>query len=99
MTSWNGPLTVENIFHQFYVLETFRDTIKAKNPSDKFNVELQVPKEGKGVFWSLAYKSLNALEKLQIKLKNWCISPSVCYLCLRNAESLDHFLLHCPYAS
>lgn len=49
-----------------------------------------------GLFlWSLAYRSLNTHDKLQSKLKSSFLSLSICFLCMKDMESLDHLFLHC----
>ena len=57
----------------------------------------KIPKKVKFFLWSLAYRSLNTHEKLQRKIQNTLISPSMCCLCAKDEETLDHLFLHCPF--
>lgn len=62
-------------------------------------MKIQYPKKIKVSFGGLSHKSLNTHDNLQKRLRKRCISPSVCYLCLSSAESMDHLFLHCPFAT
>lgn len=60
--------------------------------------KLKISKKVKFFLWSLAYRSLNIQNKLQRKFPNGSLSPSICYLCLKEAEAFDHLFLHCDFA-
>lgn len=59
----------------------------------------EIPKKVKVFLWSLVYRSLNTQDYLQKKCKNWTIPPSVCSMCNRDGESLDHLFIHCPFVA
>ena len=54
----------------------------------------KIPKKVKFFLWSLAYRSLNTHEKLQKKFQYTMLSPSMCRLCFKEEETLDHLFLH-----
>ena len=43
--------------------------------------------------WLLAYRSLNTHEKLPKKFKYTMLSPSMCCLCFKEEETLDHLFM------
>lgn len=52
----------------------------------------------KSFLWSLAYRSIDTQDKLPRKLQYSSLSPSVCFICLKNEEAIDHLFLHCDFA-
>lgn len=67
-------------------------------PLPKLIWKFKVPKKVIFLLWSVAHRSLNTHERLQNRCPNLALCPSACPLCLQNEESLDHILLHCPFA-
>ena len=59
----------------------------------------KIPRKTKFFLWSLPYRSLNTQDKLQRKFPNCNLSPSMCPLCQKEAETLDHIFLLCEFAS
>lgn len=57
------------------------------------------PKKVRVFLWSLAHREVNTHDLLQRRCVSWVLSPSVCLLCLKIAESLEHLLIHCPFTS
>ena len=47
--------------------------------------------------WLLAYRSLNIHEKIQKKFQHTMLNPSMCCLCFKDEETLDHLFLHCTF--
>ena len=48
---------------------------------------------------SLAHRSLNTYDLLQIKCAHWVVPPSVCFMCRQNTESIyDHLFIHCSFS-
>ena len=57
----------------------------------------KIPKKMKFFLWPLAYRNLNTHEKLQKKVQNTTLSPSMCCLCFKEEETLDHLFLQSVY--
>lgn len=92
--------TPRSIHNQVSLAEVERNFSQTKVFYDNFYLEGPYPQKRVKVFlWSIAHRALNTHEKLQRKCPNWSISPSVCCLCLKGVETLDHLFLHCPFAT
>lgn len=76
------------------------------SPSPKLNTattsliwNFKVPKKVKFFLWTLFYRGTNTTDKIQRKLPYWTFSPSVYVMCVNNVETVDHFFLHCTFAT
>lgn len=59
----------------------------------------RVPKKVK-VFLLVVFLSRGPCsKKAPAKASPWALTPSICPMCLRDSESVDHFFIHCPVAS
>lgn len=58
--------------------------------------KLKYPDKIKVFLWSLAQRGVNTHDHIQKRGKSWALSPSICSLCHKAAESLDHLFLHYP---
>ncbi|KAM7485873.1 hypothetical protein LguiA_001882 [Lonicera macranthoides] len=57
-----------------------------------------VPHKVKVFAWLASLGKVNTCDKIQVRRPNCMLSPSVCILCKKDGESIDHILVHCSVA-
>ena len=57
-----------------------------------------IPTKVKVFSWLIAHGRVNTCDLLQKRRPNSCLSLSWCALCKKDAETLNHLLIHCPYS-
>lgn len=58
----------------------------------------RIPQKVKAFSWTAALNKINTLDNLQKRRPHKALSPNVCIICLKNAESVAHLFLHCEVA-
>lgn len=58
--------------------------------------KLKIPSKVAFFMWTIAKSHFPTIDFLQCR---GMVIPNVCFLCLQEAESIDHMFIHCPFAS
>ncbi|KAJ9685201.1 hypothetical protein PVL29_017293 [Vitis rotundifolia] len=61
----------------------------------KFVWKSQVPFKVRSFVWLVAHKKVNSNDMLQLRRPYKALSPDICFLYMKQRESVDHLFLHC----
>lgn len=78
----------------------YKHLLKSPHPS-KFLISFgrqRSQKRLRGFVWTLTLNKVNTLDNLQVRHLNRELSPSICDMCYRGAETVLHLFLHCASA-
>lgn len=67
-------------------------------PLAEFIWKYKIPSQVKAFAWTVVVNRVNTNDLLQIRWPHKALSPNVCVLCFKDAETHIHLFLHCPVA-